>query len=340
MFMHYYLKYSYDPGLSFEDYFTQDLINMFSIKGIFFQNLNDFKIFAYTFFSDMVREINKHSYKDIKKSFHYYSDLPLLKKDNSITSFKDYINLIRSMNIQTAVEKCLKPLIATKERIVEMMVEVAKSKSENRVGSSSSEVNSNLTIRSNDEMSLKLKPDLVSKRVVGQLSQDGFNESEQDFTNGIAIKIDGLIDILLAQGTHKTFNIRNFLCYIVEINSDLIRLFPEYEDIPDTINLRVIIGARNLYLVALEVYYSICDLYDINLNTIMQVFKNRYPFSYNEDIDTPIRVFYKTLINQIIESKGAKSQEEIMIQTISLLEVEWEEEINKKGKELTYYSKA
>lgn len=344
--MFYYTKYAYDYNNSFDDYFSEDLINLFLIKDIKILSLHDFKVFSYTFYFELVKELSKMNYKDIKNQFTKYSNL-LIPKSNSIFQIvKDYVNVLKNINIKTAFKSCMIPLIATKERIVDMVVDVAKNSSlDNRVGSCQnsfdSEINSNLTIKSNTSFNSNLnnKGETISKRIVGEVCQENINEKELEFTQDIALKADTLVELILNQSNHKVYNIRNFLCYIVELNSELIKLFPEYEDLPDDVNLRVIIGARNLYLIALEVYYSIGDLYDTNINTIMQVFKVRYPFSYNEDIDIPIRLFFKVLINNILEFQSNFNSEDVLEKTLTLLNQEWEEEINKNAKELTYFCK-
>lgn len=344
--MFYYTKYSYDYNNSFEDYFSEDLINVFYIKGIKITSLHDFKVFSYTFYYELIKELSnsKFNYKEeIKSQFSKYSsDLPIPKTTSIFQTVQDYVRSFKNINIKSALQSYMIPLIATKERIVEMVVDVTKNSSlENKVGSGgnsmNSELNSNLSVRSN--ATPIMKGEQLSKRIVGEVCQEQINEKEMEFTQDIALKADTLVELILNQSNHKVYNIRNFLCYIVEINSQLIKLFPEYEDVPDEVNLRVIIGARNLYLIALEVYYSIGDLYDTNLNTMMQVFKVRYPFSYNEDVDIPIRQFFKVLINNILEHKSNFNSEEILENSLHILNKEWENEINKNAKELTYYCK-
>lgn len=341
MFMHYYSKYAYDLGISFEDFYTQDLVNMFNIKGISCYKVQDFQIFSYTFFYETVRILSKVNYKELKKKYMFYSDIPRIKKDSLINSFQDYITIIKNMDLKNAVntvKKCIKPLIATKEKIVEMIVKGNDSSSSvnNKVGSAynCSDLFSNIT-----NNSIETPKDIFSKRIKGELSQEEINESEKEFTNDIAIKVDSLVEIILNQGNNKVYDVRNFLCYIVEIESDFIRLFPEYEDIPDNIKLRVIIGARNLYLIALETYFATYDLYKIDLNSIMSVFKARYPFSYDNLIDNPVGSFFKLVINLYSNIPDDVKQEDVLVKIVELMENEWEEEINKKGKELTYFSK-
>lgn len=396
MFIFYYTRYSYDYHNSFEDYCCDDLLQVFYQKGISILSLDKFKVFAYTFYFQIVKELTKMNYKEIKNKFYKFSDLEMSKGRTMIETVTDYVSVFKKLNFQNALNNCITPLIATKEKIIDMVIDVATTSSlNNKVGSANSVMsgNSNVTIHSNksenqeshynhDTLSKKFEentgylpqsffgmefPNLgfqdkigkftglassnlqvsstnnnaslpnINKRIIGEVCEETINEKELEFTNDIALKADTLVELILNHSNHKVFNIRNFLCYIVDINSAVIKLFPEYEDIPEDINLRVIIGARNLYLIALEVYYSIGDLYDINLDMLMQVFKARYPFSYNEEIDIPIRMFYQVLINNILEHDAVFNSEIVLENTLSMLNTEWKEEINKNAKELTYY---
>ena len=53
------------------------------------------------------------------------------------------------MTFKSTINTCLKPLIATKERIVDMLVEITTNSSvDNKISSYNSDVNSNITIKS------------------------------------------------------------------------------------------------------------------------------------------------------------------------------------------------
>ncbi len=115
----------------------------------------------------------------------FYSDIPRIKKDSLINSFQDYITIIKNMDIKNAVntvKKCIKPLIATKERIVEMIVKGNDTSSSinNKVGSAyhCSDLFSNII-----NNSVETPKDVFSKRLKGKLSQEEINESELKFVN-------------------------------------------------------------------------------------------------------------------------------------------------------------
>jgi hypothetical protein len=123
---------------------------------------------------------------------------------------------------------------------------------------------------------------VISKRVYWELTKSNIDDKEKELVNGISQKVDILIDIILNKNENHYHYVQLFICNIVELNSELIRLLPEYKDIPDNLNLRFIMLAKNIYNFAIEVYFSINDLYNIDLNTFMEVFRNKYPFKYED----------------------------------------------------------
>jgi hypothetical protein len=108
---------------------------------------------------------------------------------------------------------------------------------------------------------------IVSKRILCELLKTDSDSMEQEAILEISKKFDFLIDVILNRGNNKIHYINKFMCYIVEINSDLIKVLPEYNELKEDINLRFIIPAKNIYNYAIEVYFSIYDLYNVNILT-------------------------------------------------------------------------
>ena len=109
----------------------------------------------------------------------------------------------------------------------------------------------------------KNKSSIISKRILCELIKSDVDEKEKNTVYDISKKLDQLIDIILNKCENKIYFIQMFICYIVEINSDLIKLIPECSNLKHDINLRYIISAKNIYNYAIEVYFSIHDLYNV-----------------------------------------------------------------------------
>jgi hypothetical protein len=103
----------------------------------------------------------------------------------------------------------------------------------------------------------------VSKRILCELLKSDTDEKEKEKVLEISKKLDFLIDIILNKGDNKIHYINGFMCYIVEINTELIKILPEYSDLQEDLHLRFIIPAKNIYNFAMEVYFSIHDLYQV-----------------------------------------------------------------------------
>lgn len=104
----------------------------------------------------------------------------------------------------------------------------------------------------------------ISKRILCELIKSDINENEKETAYEISKKLDFLLDIILNKCENKIHYIQLYMCFIVEINSELIRILPEYKNIKDDLNMRFIIIAKNIYNFAIEVYFSLHDLYNVS----------------------------------------------------------------------------
>jgi len=95
------------------------------------------------------------------------------------------------------------------------------------------------------------------------LIRSQITDNEQNTAKEISHKLEFLIDLILNKCENKIHFIQLFMCNIVEINSDLIRMIPEYKDLSEDMNLRFIMPSKNIYNYAVEVYFSIHDLYNV-----------------------------------------------------------------------------
>ena len=111
-----------------------------------------------------------------------------------------------------------------------------------------------------------LENKVYSKRILCELVKTENDNIENMMVTEISHKVTNLVDMILNQSQNKFYSIQDFLCYIVEINSEIIRIFPEYNDLKDETNLRFIVTAKNVYNLAFEIYFTLHDLYKVYLN--------------------------------------------------------------------------
>jgi hypothetical protein len=122
---------------------------------------------------------------------------------------------------------------------------------------------SNVTNVTNSVYNNLTTKSIVSKRILCELIKSDENENEKLALCEISKKLDLLLDVILNKCENKIHYIQLFMCFIVEINSELIRILPEYNNLNEDLNMRFIIPAKNIYNFALEVYFSIHDLYNV-----------------------------------------------------------------------------
>ena len=102
-----------------------------------------------------------------------------------------------------------------------------------------------------------------SKRILCELVKSENDKKENELAIEISEKVNNLVDMILNHSQNKFHCIKEFLCYIVEINSELIRIFPDYNELKDDINLRFIVTSKNVYNLAFEIYFTLHDLYKV-----------------------------------------------------------------------------
>jgi hypothetical protein len=121
--------------------------------------------------------------------------------------------------------------------------------------------NANVSI---DTINTNFSRNIYSKRILCELIKSETNEEENIKITEISNKFSFFIEVILNKSQNKFHFIQDLLCYIVEINSELIKILPEYNDLNEEINLRYIIPAKNVYNFALEIYFVLYDLYNVN----------------------------------------------------------------------------
>jgi hypothetical protein len=71
--------------------------------------------------------------------------------------------------------------------------------------------------------------------------------------------------MILNKSENKINYIQSFICNIVEINTELIKMLPNFENLKDDIFIRYIVSSKQIYNLALEIYFSINDLYNVKI---------------------------------------------------------------------------
>jgi hypothetical protein len=118
-------------------------------------------------------------------------------------------------------------------------------------------------IMSESEISSTNNYKQVSKRILCELIKTEMDDQEKEIAYEISKKLDFLIEMILNKCENKIHYIQLFMCFIVEINSELVRMLPQYQNMTDEMNIRFIIPAKNIYNFAIEVYFSLNDLANV-----------------------------------------------------------------------------
>ena len=126
---------------SFDNYFNQNLVNMFSKYNVYIKNLPQFKFFCFAFYLEMLKEIRNNNYVDLKKLYEFYNNSIVEEQDfifkdlknstdkektnNFIALFRYYTDSFKINKLKRIMtKKILTPLISGTERVVEMVLSV------------------------------------------------------------------------------------------------------------------------------------------------------------------------------------------------------------------------
>lgn len=149
-FLHFYSNFGYESTFSFEEYFNQNLINLCTKYNVYVIDMKQFKIFCYSFYYTLIKEIKTIDYKKFKNLYSFYNynaleeEKSLLgeeshqgientKSSNFFKNMKSYLTksntLDRYNNIKSNLKKIvnqriLTPLVSTTERVVDMVLSV------------------------------------------------------------------------------------------------------------------------------------------------------------------------------------------------------------------------
>lgn len=152
-YLHFYMNFTFENTFTFEEYFNQNLINLCTKYNVYVKDIKQFKIFCYSYYYQLIKDIKNLNYTKFKQMYTYFSPLALeeekiylsinnISKDkinstlsgsNFLLNLKSYIkNFISGekykkikSNLKNIVnQKVLTPLISTTERVVDMVLSV------------------------------------------------------------------------------------------------------------------------------------------------------------------------------------------------------------------------
>ena len=151
-FLHFYSNFSYENSFTFEEFFNQNLINLCTRYNVYVKDLKQFKIFCYSFYYQLIKEIKNIDYSRFKNMYNFYNSSAWeeekklinekdqeenISQDGSQICFlkivKNYITKFNTypqyQNLKTNLKKLvdkkiLTPLVSTTERVVDMVLSV------------------------------------------------------------------------------------------------------------------------------------------------------------------------------------------------------------------------
>ena len=146
-YLHFYTNFTFENTFSFDEYFNQNLINLCTKYNVYIKDIKQFKIFCYSYYYQLIKEIKNLNYPKFKQMYEYFSPLALdiycnklsnenekissrLSFLNNLKSLKSYITNVISGDKYKKImrnivnNKIFTPLISTTERVVDMVLSV------------------------------------------------------------------------------------------------------------------------------------------------------------------------------------------------------------------------
>lgn len=179
---------------------------------------------------------------------------------------------------------------------------------------------------------------LYSERVLCELVKCEIDDETKCTVNAISetINKDYLDKVLNCDIENKSVTIVNqFVCYVVEFNSEMIKMIPCYNTLTTDINIRFIVPAKELYNLVLEIYFSICDLNFTSIDTFFQVaLKKGVQMKYA----CSLYAFFKKLMKLMLSEDDVEDHiMEVFHKWYMFQYEQWEQTIQQNGKEFTSF---
>ena len=187
-----------------------------------------------------------------------------------------------------------------------------------------------------EELSSELTKDtsIYSKRVLSELVKYEADNVSKDYIMKLSEIIDeNYLDEKLNED--KNFNVfGHFVCYQIDFTTNFIKRIPGYENITNEMTFEYIVPVKELYNLVMEVFFSISDLYFMNMNWFIEVcVKKGVPMK----CACSLYSFFKKLMKLMVK-EGKNALEKMNELFDKLLEIElsiWNKKINERGKKFT-----
>lgn len=352
-FLYYYKNFSYDTNNKFSDYFDVNFLKLCESYKFSIKSISKFQTFVYAFYKQIHTEIKILDYDKIKKLYKYYNP-NIVKYDEMVEP------PVENGNIEILQNKLLTLITCAKERIVDMVFEIkAKSNLDRRPGEINfinssmntinqitknylDEQNSNSNIFNNDSnMNIDNESSeegqncsIYSKRVMSELVKYEPDNVSLDHIKKISQIIDEkFLDKELNE--KKTLHVvGSFVCYLVDFCSDFIKTIPGCENAPNDLTLEFIVPVKELYNLVMEIFFSISDLYFIDLNCFLDLaLKKGIPMKFACCLYSFVKKLMKLMIKEGVNA--LEKMREIFDQVYDIEVSIWEKEINERGRDFT-----
>ena len=329
-FLHYYSKFAYNISNCFEEFYTNEFNEVLKDFHISIFNYEFFKKFSQTFYDKLKSVILKSEihYSDICKYYKYYNAQKIeIKNPNSAFTPMNQNNPIEILkqrlnqnNMMKQKKSLLTKMVSVKEHLVDVVLQFDKKNEytynkKKEISEMLEQISNNSNSLINNEMEIE----------------------EENKINEISEKVfDLFLDVLIYYGERSINIIKPFICYIVEINSNIIKILPEYKNLEENLIIRFIVPAIEIYHRVFEIYASIYDLKLTNLNTFNNILKLR---NFEVKYSSPLFLFFKALTNEMTlnRDKVRFHMDEILESWNNKLYMMWDDAICTKGKELTHF---
>ena len=210
-------------------------------------------------------------------------------------------------NKKKEISEMLEQISNNSNSLINNDMEIEEEKKINQINNTNNN-NSNININNNsnlnninnsnyDSEESTKSSSFYSKRILSELKKCELSEEIQNKINEISEKVfDLFLDVLIYYGERSINIIKPFICYIVEINSNIIKILPEYKNLEENLIIRFIVPAIEIYHRVFEIYASIYDLKLTNLNTFNNILKLR---NFEVKYSSPLFLFFKELTNEM-----------------------------------------